>query len=324
MTSVVEISKLVRVYSTRWGVFRAQTRTVTALAGVDLTVHGGEVLGLLGPNGAGKTTLVKVLSTMLSPTSGSVRVFGHDVEARPDQVRPRLGLVLGGDRGLYWRLTARDNLLYFADMYGVSLADQRRRIPELLALAGLEDRADDLVERFSRGMKQRLHIARALVHDPDLLVLDEPTAGLDPRAADGMRKLIAGLSDQGKTILLATHYLYEADALCDRIVIISKGRIMLEGVPSDLKDRICKRTVLDVTVQGLDDGGIDRLRLLPGVGRVTVDSRAGAEIISIHCEAEAPPGSTLVSTLAPAQVLYVSPRTTSLEDVYLQVVSGEA
>ncbi|HET8680221.1 MAG TPA: ABC transporter ATP-binding protein [bacterium] len=209
---------------------------VVALADISVTVPSGEVFGLLGPNGAGKTTLLRILSTLLIPSEGGVRVLGYDPARQADALRRHIGVVLGGERSVYWRLTGRENLLYAAALHDLTPDVAAERAAALLQLVGLDERADDLVERYSSGMRQRLALARALVHDPPVLILDEPTAGLDPHAAQAVRALLVALHRDGsRTILLATHNLDEADRLCGTIAIIDHGRILACGAPVDLK-----------------------------------------------------------------------------------------
>lgn len=200
--TIITTQNLRRTYETTTGLIRRKKKEITALDGVDLSIPSGEMFGLLGQNGAGKTTITRILSTVLLPTSGSAQIFGLDVVKSVRDIRPRIGLVFGGERGLYWRLSGYDNLQYFADLYRVPPHIARRRIPELLELVGLTDRANERIEGYSRGMKQRLHIARGLIHDPELLFLDEPTIGLDPLAARGLREVIRNLNQQGKPFFL--------------------------------------------------------------------------------------------------------------------------
>jgi ABC-2 type transport system ATP-binding protein len=217
---------------------RAQTGDVTALDRVTLTVPQGALFGLLGPNGAGKTTLLRIVCTLLAPSAGGVEVLGVDPRIDPTTVRQRLGAALGGERAVYWRLTGRENLLYAASLYDLSAAQATARVDELLRLVDLEERADDLVERYSTGMRQRLALARALVADPSLLVLDEPTAGLDPQAAVSMRRLLEGLRDiRQRTIVMATHNVLEAERLCDAVAILDRGRLVACGTPDALAAR---------------------------------------------------------------------------------------
>src|SRR5213078_4875025 len=218
----VEALDLHRTYKTHTGAVRRKSKEIEAVRGVSFAIEQGELFGLLGPNGAGKTTTIKMLVTLLIPTSGTARVLGHDVVRDAQAVRKQIGYVFGGDRGAYERLSGLDNLRYFSELYGVPPKVQKQRIPELLELVGLTGRDRERVEGYSRGMRQRLHIARGLLHDPPVIVLDEPTIGLDPVGAREIRATIAELAREGKTVLLTTHYMYEADALCDRISVIAR------------------------------------------------------------------------------------------------------
>lgn len=227
---MIEVQGLVRIFNSR----RDKTTTV-ALDGISFSVREGELFGVLGPNGAGKTTLVRILSTLLTPTAGRVTIDGVDVVLEPKAIRKRIGVVFGGERGLYDRLSARDNMRFSAELYGLSAREAPKKILALLEKVGLESKIDVRVETFSRGMKQRLHIARALLHDPDVIFLDEPSSGLDPVAARELRNLIRELKALGKTIILTTHYMFEADELCDRVAVISNGRILTLGTPESIK-----------------------------------------------------------------------------------------
>src|SRR5437762_4527614 len=220
---VIEARDLRRTYKTTTGAVRRRTIDVEAVRGVSFEVGEGELFGLLGPNGAGKTTTIKMLITLLLPTGGEARVLGFDVVRDAREVRRRIGYVFGGDRGLYERLSALDNLRYFAELYGVSGRAQRKRIAEVLELVGLRGREHERVEGYSRGMRQRLHVARGILHDPPVVFLDEPTIGVDPVGARELRATIRSLADADKTVLLTTHYLFEADELCVRIAVIHEG-----------------------------------------------------------------------------------------------------
>lgn len=215
---------------------RAVRREIIAVDRLDLAIRRGELFGLLGPNGAGKTTTIRMICTLLEPTSGTVRVWAHDAGRAPTEVRRHLGVVLMGERSVYWRLTGRENLEYFAALYQVPREIAKTRITELLDRVGLTPRADDLVERYSTGMRQRLALIKAMVHDPPVLLLDEPTTGLDPQAARNIRDLIRHLHrSEEKTIILTTHYMEEADQLCERVGIIDQGRIIALDAPQALK-----------------------------------------------------------------------------------------
>ncbi|KZX22395.1 ABC transporter ATP-binding protein [Rathayibacter tanaceti] len=197
--------------------------------GVDLSIASGEVLALLGPNGAGKITLIRMIATLLDPSSGSIRVDGFDSRRNEREVRARTGLVLGGDRGFYLRATVEENLRYFASLSRVDRGRRADTITEVLDAVHLQDRRRDPVETLSRGLKQRLHIARGLLSNPALLLLDEPTIGLDPEAALALRGLIRELKARGCTVLLTTHYLFEAESLADDVAVIIDGRIVARG-----------------------------------------------------------------------------------------------
>ena len=294
---------------------------VDALREVSFSVEPGELFGLLGPNGAGKTTSIKILTTLLLPTSGSVRVLGFDPVREPNEVRSRVGYVFGGDRGLYDRLSALDNLRYFADVYRVPARQKSKRIAELLDLVGLSGRERDRVETYSRGMRQRLHIARGLLHDPEVIFLDEPTIGLDPVGARELRETVAALRDSGKTILLTTHYMFEADELCSRVAVINKGRIVAEGTPKSLKARVHDRTVIEVVAFNVSEAALEAVRTLNGVESLAVEANDQAQVLSVQSAEGAALIQPLLGTLTGAQVTSVTAREPTLEDAYVQLVS---
>ena len=198
-----------------------------ALKGVDISVSSGSIMGLIGPNGAGKSTFMRIVVGVLTKFEGEVQVFGYDVKRNQREVKRRIGY-LPEEPSLYPRQKARDLLSYFAKLYGY-LGNIDARVSNALSLVGLEDRAESRVETFSKGMRQRLAVARALVHDPDLLVLDEPTMGLDPATADRIRQFVWEQKSSGRTILLSTHYMEEAEKLCDHVAIIESGRLIASG-----------------------------------------------------------------------------------------------
>ncbi len=220
-----------------------------ALDKVNLEIRPGELFGLLGPNGSGKTTTIKCLSTILIPDEGRAIVNGFDVRKETSMVRASLGMVVGGERTLYWKLTARDNLMYFASLYKMKKAYAKKRIEELLDVFQLSDRADERLEDYSTGMRQKIAIARALLHDPPILLLDEPTLGLDPGFARQIRSQIRELSEKyGKTVLLTTHYMDEADQLCDRVAFINSGKIVAVDTPTRLKAMVKDKEIVEVAV----------------------------------------------------------------------------
>jgi ABC-2 type transport system ATP-binding protein len=317
---VIEVDDLTRRYRSRTGTFRRRAAIVEALQGVSFAVERGELFGLLGPNGAGKTTMIKVLTTLLLPTSGTARVLGFDVRREARRIRGRIGYVFGGDRGLYDRLSALDNLRYFADLYKVAPRERRARIESLLELVELKGRERERVETYSRGMKQRLHIARGLLHDPEILFLDEPTIGLDPIGARELRETIAGLHEAGKTILLTTHYMYEADSLCQRIAVIANGRFVATGTPSDLKAHVGDNTIVEIETFGIADEAIDRLRRIPGVRGVGVETRDQAQVLLVQSAVGADVVRALLNELADAVTGKVVTREPTLEDAYVELV----
>jgi ABC-2 type transport system ATP-binding protein len=226
-----------------------ENNITVALNKVNIRIHPGELFGLLGPNGSGKTTMIKCLSTILIPDEGTAIVNGFDTSKKTSMVRASLGMVVGGERTLYWKLTARDNLTYFASLYKMERKHAKKRIDELLESFHLADRADERLEDYSTGMRQKIAIARALLHDPPILLLDEPTLGLDPNFSRQIRILIKELSEkQGKTVLLTTHYMDEAEQLCDRVAFINNGNIVAVDSPNRLKAMVKETELVEVTI----------------------------------------------------------------------------
>ena len=324
----VETKDLVKVFErgrrTIWQRLRHEPdrrERFSAVDGIDLRVETGEIFGLLGPNGAGKTTTMKMLATLLIPTSGSIRVLGIDPLERPRDVRARLGAMLSGERSLYWKLTARENLEYFAALYHVSPNQTRARIERALAAVNLSDRADDYVERYSTGMRQRLALARALLPDPPLVILDEPTVGLDPQAARDLRDRVRELRAQGRTVLLTTHYMEEADQLCDRVAIIDHARIVALDTPAALKRTIRAEEVVHLEL-GID--GDDRT-VLEHLGRMAMVARSertnGTLAVTAHCASarDFVPAAFDAARSAGATIRHVEVVPVTLEDVFLSL-----
>jgi ABC-2 type transport system ATP-binding protein len=320
---VVEAVDLYRTYRTTTGSVRRRSMEVEAVRGVSFEIADGELFGLLGPNGAGKTTTIKMLITLLLPTAGTARVLGHDVVKDARWVRKQIGYVFGGDRGLYERLSAYDNLRYFAELYGVDPHIQRNRIDELLELVQLKGREKERVEGYSRGMRQRLHIARGLLHDPPVVFLDEPTIGVDPVGARELRAMISGLTEAGKTVLLTTHYMFEADALCDRIAVIANGKIVAHGSPRDLKRHVADGSVVEIEVYGIDAATVDGLRSLDGVTAVSVEDREQAQVVIVQSAAGRELTQVVLGRLGDVNVGRVSAREPTLEDAYVALVTEQ-
>jgi ABC-2 type transport system ATP-binding protein len=318
--AAIEVEGLERTYRSRKGVIRRRRTEVHALRGITFEVAAGELFGLLGPNGAGKTTTIKILTTLLLPSRGSARVLGWDPAREPAEIRRRVGHVFGGDRGLYDRLSALDNLRYFADLYRVPVREKRARIAELLELVGLSGRERERVETYSRGMRQRLHIARGLLHDPEILFLDEPTIGLDPVGAREVRETVANLRSQGKTILLTTHYMYEADELCQRIAVIADGRFVASGTPRELKARVVDRTVIELETFGVAEPTLERLRAVSGVASIATETRDQSEVLVVQSRIGAEIVPALLHELNGTSVGKVITREPTLEDAYVELV----
>jgi ABC-2 type transport system ATP-binding protein len=321
VAAVVEATDLTRSYRTSTGVLRRRPLVVEAVRGISFEVADGELFGLLGPNGAGKTTTIKMLITLLLPTGGSARVLGHDVVRDAREVRRRIGYVFGGERGLYERLSGLDNLRYFAELYGVSGKRQHARIDEVLELVGLRGREKERVEGYSRGMRQRLHIARGILHDPQVVFLDEPTIGVDPVGARELRTTISTLVQSGKTVLLTTHYMFEADTLCDRVAVIASGRIVAQGTPRELKRHVADRTVVEVEVFGIGDETVRRLRGVAGVTSVSVEDREQAQVLTIQSPRGLELAQELPRWLDGAQIGRIAAREPTLEDAYVALVT---
>ncbi|WNS80433.1 ATP-binding cassette domain-containing protein [Domibacillus sp. DTU_2020_1001157_1_SI_ALB_TIR_016] len=206
--------------------FQDKKKSVTALKHVSFTVKQGEVVGLLGENGAGKTTLLRSIATLLTPTEGSIEVAGFDTVRTPDEIKKRIGVLFGGETGLYDRLTARENLVYFASLYGLSKHETKVRIDDLALKFGMRDYLDRKVNGFSKGMRQKVAIARTLIHNPEIILFDEPTTGLDITSSNVFRQLVHQLKRDGKTIVFSSHIMEEVSMLCDSVAMMHKGELV--------------------------------------------------------------------------------------------------
>jgi ABC-2 type transport system ATP-binding protein len=237
-------------------VYKAKGGPVVALDGVDLEVDSGELFGLLGPNGAGKTTLIKILTTLLTPTSGTARIFGFDVMTDTKRIRRIMNMVAGGEQSGYGILTVREQLWMFSQFYGLPSSEGWKRSDALIERVGLAEKRLARVSTLSTGERQKMNLARGLMNDPWVLFLDEPTLGLDVAAARSLRELIVEwkAAVPGRTILLTTHYMAEADELCDRIAIVDRGRILAIGTPEELKHRVQRESIFRVELDHLDGG----------------------------------------------------------------------
>jgi len=285
MLGTVRAEHLTKSYSVRErkGLFKSQKRTVAALKDVSFEGNPGEILGMLGPNGAGKTTLIKILSTLLLPTSGEAWINGYHILENENDVRASVGCMLMGERGLYWKLTGRENLEYFGALYHLDLAVRRQRAKEIIALLNLNDICDRPVESYSSGQKMRVAFDKTLVNDASLLILDEPTNTLDVPSAAELRSIVRDLNDQGKTIIYTTHIMSEAEMLCDRLAIIDYGELLAIGTVVQLKASLKRDQVTHI--RGIvSDDSIAALQSLSMVTRVSAVTENGESKLTIGAE----------------------------------------
>ncbi len=322
--NAIEVNHLKRIYRAHIGVIRRSVKEVVAVDDVSFAIKEGELFGLLGPNGAGKTTTVKVLATLLIPNAGEVRVKGLDIVKDANEIRKHIGFIFGGERGLYWRLSAIDNLRYFASLYHVDPEVSKKRIPYLLDMVGLNGRGDERVQGYSRGMKQRLHVARTLLHDPDILFLDEPTIGLDPVGAREFREVIRNLQSEKKTILLTTHYMFEADSLCERVAVIDKGTIVALDTPSALKKHVSDLSVVEVETFGVPENVVEVIRNLSFVDALSVQEQGQRQSLHVQTKLGAEAVPDVMAALEGMRVGRVTVREPTLEDAYVRLVGGQA
>jgi len=291
---------------------------VRALDGLSLTVPGGAIFGFLGPNGSGKTTTIRTLLGLVEPSSGSAHVLGFNVAGQAENIRERSGAVLE-QSGIYERLSGEDNLDLYARIWKLRASDRRARVRQLLESFGLWDRRTEMAGTWSRGMKQKLALARALLHRPPLVFLDEPTAGLDPVAAASLRdELLTLVRREGVTVFLTTHNLSEAERLCARVAVIRQGKLLAEGPPSELGNT--KKRRIDVRGRGMDDGIVGRLTAMPGVksaalndGHLALEMQDGGSV----------PDVVRMLVEQGAQIEEVVRDKASLEDVFLTLVEEE-
>ncbi len=300
-----------------------QLGPVTALDGVSLQIREGELFGLLGPNGAGKTTLIKILATLLLPTSGQAFVAGHDVTKDPFPIRQRINMVSGGETSGYGLLTTRENIWMFSQFYGVPSKVSKERIDQLMHVFGLWDKRDAKVRLISSGQRQKMNMIRGFVTDPDVLFLDEPTLGLDVNAARVIREYVMNWvrSQTGKTVLLTTHYMAEADQMCDRIAIIDKGRILACDTPENLKRMIRTETTFRLEVDPLHDTAV--FTRLPGVKNFSRkdDIAKGLSELTFVLADEAPVAEILSTITAQGAKVHSLRKTEpTLEDVFISMV----
>lgn len=252
--NTIEVDQLTKTFISKAGrPFRKKKSELHAVDGVSFTIPKGEIFSLLGPNGAGKTTTIKILATLLIPTGGTARVVGHDVVKQDFSVRKVLTAVLPGERTLYWKLTVKENLLYFGSLYGMSRKALLPTVQQLLGDFDLKDKSSTLVEKLSTGQRQKAVLCRALLPKPEVILLDEPTLGLDPVSAKNLRSIIKRIQERGTTILLTTHYMFEADELSYRVAIIDAGKIVCLDTPEHLKHDLNVKRIFRLETSRWDD-----------------------------------------------------------------------
>jgi ABC-2 type transport system ATP-binding protein len=314
MAYALEVESVSRVFSGR------KEHTV-ALENVHLKVNEGELFGLLGPNGAGKTTLIKILCTLLLPSSGTAKVLGYDVAKDAQKIRPRINMVSGGEVSGYGLLTTKENLWMFSQFYGVPSTVAKQRIDELLKTFGLDDKADAKVRTLSTGQRQRMNIIRGFITDPQLIFLDEPTLGLDVTTSRVIREYIRDWvhAKEGRTILLTTHYMKEAEELCDRVAIIDRGTILACDTPSNLKKRMNHSSTFVLDTTPFD---YNRLKTIKGVQGVSAsEGRDGGQRIHLVVENESAISDVIAAVVGQgATVLGLNKSETTLEDVFIKMV----
>jgi ABC-2 type transport system ATP-binding protein len=320
MTSPVRTENLSKTYQVRArkGLFKSEKRAVEALKNVSLEVHPGEIFGLLGPNGAGKTTLIKLLTTLLLPTSGKAWVNGYELGREENKVRASVGCMLMGERGLYWKLTARENLEYFGALYHLSPADRKKRSQQIIDLLDLEEIADRMVESYSSGQKMKLAFGKALVNDAPLLVLDEPTNTLDVPSASELRTIVRQLNAQGKTIIYTTHIMTEAETLCERVAIIDHGELLALGTVQELKASLQQESVTHI--EGIiSSKAAEAVRALPGVTRSTLNVSDSKELLTVVSASGRDSLPHIIETLSRsgAVIQKIIPEEMTLEDVFI-------
>jgi ABC-2 type transport system ATP-binding protein len=323
MDFAIRTEKLSRIYKIRGGK-KSEPRSLTALADINLEIHPGELFGLLGPNGAGKTTLIKILTTLLAPTTGHAWVAGYDVADEPEKVRPRINMVSGGEASGYGLLTVRENLWMFSQFYGLPSSTANQNIKRLLEVVGLADRMNTKSSDLSTGLRQKMNIVRGFMTDPDVLFLDEPTLGLDVGASREVRHFIRSWVDNNptRTLMLTTHYMVEADELCDRVAIINQGRVLACDTPARLKHNLQQKAIFHLEVSPFNGSlNANRFADLPGVFNVTHRPEDGFESLDLILEEEQALAG-VVNTLNTANVrlLNLQKNEPTLEDVFVNLV----
>jgi ABC-2 type transport system ATP-binding protein len=322
MPFAIRTQDLTRIYKIRGGK-KEDPKELVALREVNLEIPQGELFGLLGPNGAGKTTLIKILTTLLAPTSGRAWVAGFDVVEEPQQIRPRINMVSGGETSGYGLLTVRENLWMFSQFYGIPSREANQRIRTLLEVVGLGDRINTKSSDLSTGLRQKMNIVRGFLTDPEILFLDEPTLGLDVNAAREVRSFVRQWMDErpNRTMLLTTHTMVEADELCDRVAIINKGRVLACDTPTNLKHRLQHEAIFWIETTPLNGLSVVDFERLPGVSKVIHRPQENGAILEFILEEEDALAAVINKmTTADVHIQHLQKREPTLEDVFVALV----
>jgi ABC-2 type transport system ATP-binding protein len=320
MEPIIEIRNLTKVYRSkeRVGLFGSRVKEITALKDITLDIARGKIFGLLGPNGAGKTTLIKCLTTLLLPTKGTAWLNGFQLERDENRLRASIGCMLMGDRGLYWKLTGRENLDFFGALYQIPPHARKNQTAKIIELLNLGDIAERTVETYSSGQKMKLAFGKALINDAPILILDEPTNTLDLPSARELRAIVRSLNQQGRTIVYTTHLMSEAEELCERVAIIDHGQVIAQGTIPELKASLNREGV--TKVEGvIPDPALAAARALDGVSSAALSTRDNAqELVVVSPNPRALLPQLIRALMDNGAVLeQIAPTEVTLEDVFI-------
>lgn len=322
MKPIIQVKNLSKTYISkeRTHIIGSKKKIVNALKSVNLDIYEGEIFGLLGPNGAGKTTLIKCLTTLLLPTEGTATVNGYDLLKDDKMIRASVGCMLMGERGLYWKLTGRENLDFFGSLYYIPRDMRLKKIQELITLLGLSDIVDRTVETYSSGQKMKLAFAKSLINEAPILILDEPTVTMDVHSARELRAIVRELNERGHTIVYTTHVMQEAEELCDRVAIIDRGKVIALGAPDELKASITRESV--TKVEGvIPERALQEIRLLKGVKEAVLTSSNDTSKMVVVSENSRVTLPQVIQILVDndSVIEHVSPEDVTLEDVFISL-----
>lgn len=319
MKGQVIVRQLSKLYITkqRKGLFQSTVKEVPALKNISLEINPGEIFGLLGPNGAGKTTLIKCLTTLLLPTSGEAWINGYQLTKQDNAIRATVGCMLMGERGLYWKLTGRENLTFFAALYHLPPVERKRRAEQIIDRLNMGDLADRAVESYSSGQKMKLAFGKALINDAPILILDEPTNTLDVPSARELRAVVRQLNSEGRTIIYTTHIMSEAETLCDRVAIVDQGQVIALGTVPELKQSLNRETV--IRLEGvISHAVLQSVQTLPGIQQAVLASTNGHSQLTVVAKGQNILPHLVETLLAQGSVLQkITPEEVTLEDVFI-------